>query len=187
MVTLMMTEVWCYNVDLCVSRLAPQLESKDVVEPTIAQDSATTTMPKNGRRMRELATNVSAGAPRVGPGTAQILRISGFVHSKTGKENGTLFSRFPSDPPQKRSSPKMKRGFSVQIQVNSQKKKGLRCFISMGFIGPSHGPPKIHGPRGHCPPCPPSRRPCVRVLTTLPFFNIFCLFKISVKPCNFSS
>ena len=102
MVTLMMTEVWCHNVDLCVSRLAPQLESKDVVEPTIAQDSATTTMPKNGRRMRELATNVSAGAPRMGPGTAQTLRISCFVQSKTGKENGTLFSQFPSDPPPKK-------------------------------------------------------------------------------------
>ena len=35
--------------------------------------------------------------PRVGPGTAQILRISGFVQSKSGKENGTLFSGFSSD------------------------------------------------------------------------------------------
>ena len=41
--------------------------------------------------------------PRVGPGTAQILRISGFVLSRTGKENGTLFSGFSSDlPPPKK-------------------------------------------------------------------------------------
>ena len=39
--------------------------------------------------------------PRVGPGTTQILCISGFVQSKTGKENGTLFSGFSSDPKKK--------------------------------------------------------------------------------------
>ena len=79
--------------------------------------------------------------PRMGPGTALILRVSGFVQPKTGKENVTLFSGFSGD----------------------LKKKGLLCFISMGLmkpIGPSHepfqahGPPKIHKPRGHCPPCP---------------------------------
>ena len=50
--------------------------------------------------------------PRVGPGTAQILRISGFVQSKTNKENGTLFFGFSSDlQNKKRSSPKLKRFF----------------------------------------------------------------------------
>ena len=35
--------------------------------------------------------------PTVGPGTAKILRISGFVQYKKSKENGTIFSEFSSD------------------------------------------------------------------------------------------
>ena len=61
MVTLMMTALWCHDVDLCFSRLALQLESKGVVELSIVQDSVTIKMAvKHGKRMRELARNVSA-------------------------------------------------------------------------------------------------------------------------------
>ena len=35
--------------------------------------------------------------PRVGPGTTQILRMSGFVRSKTSKKNATLFSGFSNE------------------------------------------------------------------------------------------
>ena len=98
--------------------------------------------------------------PRVGPGTAQISRISGFVQSKAGKENGTLFSGFSSDFRKKKVSTGIETVFLSKFRW-SPKKKGLRCFIFISH-GPlqAHGPPKIHGPRGHCPPCPPSRRPC---------------------------
>ena len=107
--------------------------------------------------------------PRMGPGTAQILRISGFVQSKTGKENGTLFSGFSSDlQNKKRSSPKLKRFFCPNSGDLQTEKKGLRCFISMGPIkpiGPSHGPLQAHwSPKdpwapGSLSPLPPSRRP----------------------------
>ena len=100
--------------------------------------------------------------PRVGPGTAKILRISGFVQSKRSKENGTIFSEFSSD----------------------LKKNDLRSSISMGPmkpIGPSDGPLQAHGPlKPHGPPdgplksmgsgdcAPPSRRPCIQATSNKP-------------------
>ena len=66
------------------------------------------------------------------------------MQSKTGKENGTLFSGFSGDlQNKKRSSPKLKRFFCPNSGDLLTEKKGLRCFISMGPIkpiGPSHGP-----------------------------------------------
>ena len=61
--------------------------------------------------------------PRVGLRTAQILYISGFVQSKTGKKNGTLFPDF-------------------QV-ISKKEKKDLRRFISMepGVIFPPAGGP----------------------------------------------
>ena len=50
----------------------------------------------------------------------------------------------------KRSSPKSKQFFCPNS--GDLQKKSLRCFISM--------PLQAHGPRGHCSPLPPSRRPC---------------------------
>ena len=43
--------------------------------------------------------------PRVGLGTTQILRFSGFVQSKTRKESGTLFSGFSGELQKKKEKP----------------------------------------------------------------------------------
>ena len=75
----------------------------------------------------------------MGPGTTQILRISGFVQFKTGKENGTLFPDFQVIFKKKRSSPSLKGFFSPYS----------------GDIKPSRGPFKPMGPGVIVPPAPP--------------------------------
>ena len=42
----------------------------------------------------------------------------------------------------------------------------------------ANGPPKVHGPRGHCPPCPPlggtERWACSCSLASRSFYYKFC-------------
>ena len=70
--------------------------------------------------------------PRVGLGTTQILRFSGFVQSKTRRKSGTLFSGFSGDLKKKRKTTEIEMVFLTKIRCDLQKKKGLRCSISMG-------------------------------------------------------
>ena len=67
--------------------------------------------------------------PRMGPGTAKILHIFGFVQSKRSKENGTIFSGFSSDLEKKGLCGEMAQ-FSPDFQVIS-KKECLRSTISI--------------------------------------------------------
>ena len=60
---------------------------------------ATQPFPRNDTRKNSTETHCSGHTqgrlePKMGPGSAQILRISGFVQSKTAEENGTIFSGF---------------------------------------------------------------------------------------------
>ena len=95
--------------------------------------------------------------PRVGPGTTQILRISGFVQSKTSKENGTLFHGFSSDLKKKKKVfTKIETFFLSKFRWSQ--KKGLWCFTSMGPVKPIGslvGPLNSMGPEVIVPPCPP--------------------------------
>ena len=62
----------------------------------------------------------------------------------------------------------------TKLSPKKTKQKGLRdshADFSVWFRwapsqahGPSAGLPKVHGPRGHCPPLPPSRRRCTTVV-----------------------
>ena len=72
--------------------------------------------------------------PREGPETTQILRISGFVQSKTGKKNGTFFSGFSSDQKKKEKVFTKNETFFCPNLGDLQKKKVF------------YGPPKIHEP-----------------------------------------
>ena len=99
-------------------------------------------MPYQGRR-----------EPNMGPGSAQILQISGFVKSKTNGQNATDLSGFWCDLQKKRSSV-----FHVLI---SQCHFDGPCAGPPQANGPHDGPPwspwapKVNEPWGHCPPCPP--------------------------------
>ena len=115
----------------------------------------------------------------MGPGPAQIWRISGFVNSKTDGENAAGLSELWCDLQKKkvftenltvflveiRWSPKKKvftenlAVFPVEIWCH-QKKKFFKphMLISQGHLdGPAetNGFPDAHGPRGYCTPCPP--------------------------------
>ena len=109
----------------------------------------------------------------MGPGTTQILRISGFVQTKKCKENGTLFSGSSSDLQRKMFLSKLKRFFCPNSGDLKKKKRSLMFHFDGPYEAqwalswaPSNpwapidhglpdGPPKIHGPRGHCPLCSP--------------------------------
>ena len=60
----------------------------------------------------------------MGPGSAEILRISGFVQSKTAEKNGTIFSGFSRDLIKKKGLQGEMTQFSPDFQLIS-KKKGL--------------------------------------------------------------
>ena len=137
--------------------------------------------------------SVLAGPPGAKRGTGASSNMTDFrsCEVQNGRRKClSLIKNVMWSPKKKRSSPNFE-GFSGQNQVISNKqKKGLRALragFSVSFPwasshanGPSaglwshgsppeahgtwHGPPKVHGPRGHCPPCPPSRRPCVQVM-----------------------
>ena len=114
--------------------------------------------------------------PNVGPGPAQIWRISGFVNSKTDGENAAFCPNYDVISEKIRSSPKFWRFFPVAIWWSQKKWTGLQAsradFSSVISMGPSrahrpsagpteanglpeaHGPPKVYGPRGHCTPLP---------------------------------
>ena len=105
--------------------------------------------------------------PNVGPGPAQIWWISGFVNSKTDRENAAVLSELWCNLKKKKALTEILMVFPVEIWW-SQKKKflGLTCWffsvISMGpllstlkptaFLKPMGRSPKVHGPRGHCAP-----------------------------------
>ena len=123
--------------------------------------------------------------PNVGPGLAQIWRISGFVNSKTDGENPALLSELWCDLQKKNNKvfTKILAVFPVEIRWSTKKKvSGLHIWffsvISMTLFWspralcwvpwsqrPHHGPPwspwapslapKVYGSRGHCLLCPP--------------------------------
>ena len=75
--------------------------------------------------------------------------------------------------------------FLVEIRCSPKKEKrssGFTCwFLSVISMGPlsilwarwsrrlpeAYGPPKVHRPQGHSPPCPPSRRPWKDIKTII--------------------
>ena len=110
----------------------------------------------------------------MGPGPAQIWRNSGFVKSKIDDENAAVWSaKWCNLQKKKRSSTKTLTVFLAEIKWSPPQKqkrsspKFWRFFrwafhfsMYFGWVpSRAHGPPKFHGPRGHCPPLPPSRWP----------------------------
>ena len=107
----------------------------------------------------------------MGPGSAQILRISRFVNSKTYGEYATVLSGFDGIPPPKKGLHGKMPQFCLDYDLISKTKKRSSVFhilISQcHFDGPSEAhapsagplegngphdrPPKIHGPWDHCP------------------------------------
>ena len=49
------------------------------------------------------------------------------------------------------------------LKWSPKKKQRSALFNELVFQCNLDGPPKVHGPRGHCPPRPPSRRPCLEL------------------------
>ena len=123
--------------------------------------------------------------PNVGPGSAQITRISGFVNLKTDGENATVFSGLSCDLKKKGLQgkiPQFSQDFDVISKKNNKKKRSSVFHILISqchFDGPSEahghsarlpeanrphdgppdGTPKVHRSRGRWFPLPPSRRP----------------------------
>ena len=110
--------------------------------------------------------------PNVGPGPTQIWRSSGFVKSKIDKENAAVWSEKWCDLQKKKVFTEILTVFLAEIKWSQKKRsspKFWRFFrwafhFSMYFqwaLSRAYGPPKLHGPRDHCPPLPPYRWPCV--------------------------
>ena len=138
-----------------------------------------------------------APEPNVGPGSAQILSISGFVNSKTNGENATVLFGFGCDLQKKGLQGKMPQFFQDFDMIPPQK----RCLVFHILISQCHfdGPSKAHepsagppeaksphdgppeaqgppdGPQGNCPPCPPLGGP--------EFFIVICdsLFIFAIR------
>ena len=72
--------------------------------------------------------------PNVGPGPAQIWRISGFVNSKTEGENAAVLSELWCDLKKKKGLHRNFNGFSGRNLVISKKEKSLH-WNSNGFSG----------------------------------------------------
>ena len=118
--------------------------------------------------------------PNVGPGPAQICRISGFVKPKIYEKNAAVWSEKRCDLQNKKKGlHRNLNGFSGQIQVISKKKRSSpefkrffrpnsgdlqkkRSSLSLKpttFLKPM-GPLNTMSPGVIVPPCPPSRRLC---------------------------
>ena len=117
---------------------------------------------------------MQTGAPRAerGPGDSSMWRNCGFVKTKIDGENAFCLVRKMMWSPKKIDLLRNFNGFPVPNQVISKKKRSslkLQWFFrpkssclpatSMGLsllnVIWIHGSPKLHEPRGHCPPCPP--------------------------------
>ena len=125
------------------------------------------TVQRIGEARPLLNSTASSRDAEGGPGDSSNITHLWFcaVQNRQGKWH--TFLRIFKWSPKKKVFTEIETNFLSKFRW-SQKKKGLRSFISMGPVKPigpyhgslqAHGPPKIHGPRSHCPPLSPPRRP----------------------------
>ena len=115
-----------------------------------------------GRQLR------AAGVER-GSGPAQICRIYGFVKFKTNKKMPQFRPKYDViSKKRKKAFTKIWRVFPAKNRCFPKKKK-KKVFELHMLISQRHfdGPPKHHGPRGHCLPWPPLGGPASTVTSML--------------------
>ena len=112
-------------------------------------------------------TKWGAGAPRTDRGPGASLNVTELWFCKvqnTRRKCCWLVRKMMWSPPPKKGLLRNFNGFSGQNQAVCMRLWWAFHFsMSFGWApSRAHGPPKIHGPRNHCPHCPPRSEALVR-------------------------